>query len=241
VAAAWLTALLLFDVRRGRHLVMCTENTPELEPGGSSRQMRLLSLALPLGLVTTIASVNLHMPRYFVHAHLGEHELGIFSAIAYAAGCLAIVGDSLAISAIPRLARLYACGQHAEYRNLLLRLLAFGCAAGLIGVAVARGMGAWLLRLFYNADYAAQSHLFTLLMAAAGIHFAASMLTSGITSARHFRIQVPLYLLVAGSTALGCALWIPVMGLTGAALGVICGAVVRLLLAAIVVGYLLNR
>jgi O-antigen/teichoic acid export membrane protein len=251
VALAWTAALLLFDVRRGRLLVSCTEGdsrsegvSPAESAGtakrtGSTRQARLLTLALPLGLVTTIASVNLHMPRYFVHAHMGEHELGIFSAIAYAAGSLTLVGDSLAISAVPRLARLYAGGRRVEYRALLLRLLAIGSAVGLIGLAVARGMGAWLLRIFYNRDYAAQSHLFTLLMAAAAIHFAASMLTSGITSARRFRIQVPLYLLVAGSTALGCALWVPAMGLTGAALGVICGAAVRLVLAAAVVGWLL--
>jgi O-antigen/teichoic acid export membrane protein len=240
VAAAWLSVLLLFDVRHGRRLVACTECSGEPETG-ASRQARLLSLALPLGLVTTIASINLHMPRYFVHARMGEHELGIFSAIAYAAGCLTIVGDSLGISAVPRLARLYASGKIGEYRSLLMRLLAIGCAIGLAGLAVARGMGAWFLRIFYNADYAAHSHLFTLLMAAAALHFAASMLTSGITSARYFRIQVPLYVLVAGATALGCALWVPTMGLTGAALGVICGAAVRLLLAGTVVGYLLNQ
>jgi O-antigen/teichoic acid export membrane protein len=179
------------------------------------------------------------MPRYFVHAHMGEHELGIFSAIAYATGCLSIVGDSLGNSAVPRLSRLYAGGRFAEYRRLLFRLLAIGCVIGLAGLAFARGMGAWLLRFFYNADYAAQAPLFTLLMTGAAIHFAASMLTSGITSARRFRIQVPLYLAVAGSTALGCALWVPTMGLTGAALGVICGAVVRLLLAGAVISYLL--
>jgi O-antigen/teichoic acid export membrane protein len=241
IAAAWMAALLLFDVRRGRRLVACTESAaPEAAPlAGHTRQLRLLSLALPLGLVTTIASINLHMPRYFVHAHMGEHDLGIFSAIAYATGCLTIIGDSLGISAVPRLSRLYAGGRMTEYRALLFRLLAVGCAVGLAGMAFARGMGEWLLRIFYNADYAAQSHLFTLLMVAAAIHFAASMLTSGITSARRFRIQVPLYLLVAGSTALGCARWVPTLGLTGAAFGVICGAATRLLLAGAVVGYLL--
>jgi O-antigen/teichoic acid export membrane protein len=239
VALAWMATLLLFDVRRGRCMVACTESPGDEVRGGLLRQTRLLSLALPLGLVTTIASINLHMPRYFVHAHMGERELGIFSAIAYATGSLTIVGDSLGNSAVPRLARLYAGGRLAEYRALLFRLLAIGCAIGLTGLAIARGMGAWLLRFFYNADYAAQSHLFTLLMTAAAIHFAASMLTSGITSARRFRIQVPLYLLVAGSTALGCARWVPTMGLAGAALGVICGAAVRLLLAGAVVGYLL--
>lgn len=239
MAVAWVASLLLFDVRRGRRLVAGTESPVDQERGGSLRQVRLMSLALPLGIVTTIASINLHMPRYFIHARMGEHELGIFSAIAYAAGTLTIVGDSLSISAIPRLSRLYAGGRLAEYRSLLLRLTAIGCAVGLAGLAITHGIGAWLLTLFYNADYAADSGIFTVLMAAAALHFVASILTCGITSARCFRIQVPLYVLVAGATAWGCARWIPTMGLAGAALGVTFGAAVRLLLSGLVMAYLL--
>jgi len=235
VALTWVASLLFFDVRRGQHLVGCTEPAGA-KRGGLWRQIHLASVALPLGIVTTIASINLHMPRYFVHAHLGEQKLGIFSALAYATVSMTLVGDSMGSSAIPRLSRLYAAGEMAAYRALLLRLLAVGCAAGLAGLAVARGMGAWLLTVFYNADYAHQSRVFVVLMSAAAIHFAASMLTAGITSARRFRIQVPLYLLVTGATALGCAHWVPAMGLEGAALGVVCGAVVRLLLAACILG-----
>ena len=238
VAVAWAGALLLFDFRRGRKLVASTEAAPSRVRAGF-RHGRLLSVALPLGLVTALASINLHMPRYFVDAHMGERELGIFSAMAYATVVLTLVGDSLGASAIPRLSRFYASGDLARYRALLLRLLAGGSVIALSGLAIARSCGAWLLKMVYNADYAAQSRVFTLLMAGAALHFAASMLTSGITSARCFVIQVPLYLLVAGATALGCARWTPALGLTGAAFGVICGAAVRLALAGVIVAYLL--
>ena len=217
-------------------LVTSTEGPSGADWGGLSRQARLVYLALPLGVVTTIASINLHMPRYFIHARMGEQQLGIFSAMAYATVSLTLIGDSLGNSAIPRLSRLYADGQLAAYRSLLFRLLLTGCAIGLSGLAIVRAFGPWLLQVFYNADYAPYSGVFTLLMAAAAIHFAASMLTAGITSARCFRIQVPLYLLVAGATAWGCARWVPSLGLTGAALGVICGAAMRLLTAAAILG-----
>jgi len=237
VALVWALTLVLFDVRRGRQLIACTESPTGCD--GSLRSIGLITLALPLGMVTTIASVNLHMPRYFVHSHMGEHQLGIFSAMAYATVALTLVGDSLGNSAIPRLSRLYAAGAMTEYRALILRLLAIGCAGGLAALGIAQGFGAWLLRFFYSADYAAHSRAFTLLTAAAALHFAASMLTSGITSARRFLVQVPLYLLVAASTAWGCARWVPLLGLEGAALGVLCGGAVRLLLAAAVMGRLL--
>lgn len=239
MAVVWTAVLVLFDMRHGWRLVACTEKPRQKVSKGFPRLAQLLSLALPMGIVTTIASVIFHMPRYFVHSFMGEHELGIFSAIAYATGSLTIVGDSLATSAVPRLARLYADGRVPEFRSLLLRLVAVGCGIGVLGLVVAHGAGAWLLTIFYNADYARQSPIFTILMGAAALHFAASMLTSGITSARWFRIQVPLYLVVAGATAWGCAYWVPKTGLTGAALGVLCGAAVRVLLAAAVMTYVL--
>jgi O-antigen/teichoic acid export membrane protein len=148
------------------------------------------------------------------------------------------VGDSLGNSAIPRLSKHYAAGESIKYRRLILRMLAAGAAIGLTGVAFAWGFGARLLAIFYSPDYAAYSGVFTLLVAAAAVHFAASMLTSAITSARRFAIQAPLYLLVAGSTAWGCARWTPKLGLTGAALGVVCGASVRLVLAAVILHFL---
>jgi O-antigen/teichoic acid export membrane protein len=240
LAFAWLGALLFFDVRRGRRLLARTERVSEPAPSrGAKRQWTLLWLALPMGVVTTLASINLHMPRYFIHARLGEHQLGIFSAMAYATVAMTLVGDSLGNCAIPRMSRLYAAGKDAEFRLLLFRLFVLGSAIGLTGLFIAWGIGAWLLTMVYSPEYAAYARVFVLLMAAAAVHFAASMLTSGITSARCFRIQVPLFALVAISTAIGCARWVPTIGLTGGALAVIGGASTRLVLAAAVLGYLL--
>jgi O-antigen/teichoic acid export membrane protein len=240
LALAWLGALVFFDVRRGRNMVTRTERPSQTQRADRFQRLRkLLGLALPLGIVTTIASVNLHMPRYFIHARMGEHQLGLFSALAYATVAMTLVGDSLGNCAIPRMSKLYAGGKLAEFRTLLLKLLAIGCVLGLSGVAIAKGIGAWLLTIVYSPEYAAHSRVFVLMMAAAAIHFAASMLTSGITSARRFRIQVPMFALVAASTAVGCAQWIPSMGLAGGALAAIGGAAVRLVLAAAVAGYLL--
>jgi len=232
VALAWAVVLVLFDARRGRHLVAWTEQPGENVHAGLLRYARLLLVALPLGIVTTVASLNLHMPRYFIHARMGERALGIFSAMAYATVSLTLIGDSLGNAVIPRLSRLFAAGQFDQYRALLLKLFAIGVAIGSSALALAATAGTWLLTIFYNTEYAAYAGAFTLLMAATAIHFAASMLTAGITSARRFRIQAPLYILVACSTAWGCARFVPAMGLAGAAVGVIIGAVVRLLLAA---------
>jgi O-antigen/teichoic acid export membrane protein len=248
LALVWLAALLFFDVPRGRRFV--ADSARSGEPAGPAiersaaqryqRQWNLMRMALPLGISTTMAALNLHMPRYFIQARLGERQLGIYSAMAYATVAMILVADSLGHSAIPRLSRLYAGGRLVEFRSLLLRMVAAGGGLGLAGLAVARFMGVPLLTLLYGREYAAHYRIFLVLILATAIHCVASMLTSAVTSARCFRVQVPLYALVVGSNALACARWVPAAGLAGGAAAMAVAAAVHLVLGAAVVGWLLR-
>jgi O-antigen/teichoic acid export membrane protein len=240
LAMAWLVTLVFFDARQARALLARSETSRTVSPTGLRRRWNLMSLALPLGIVTTIASINLNMPRYFIQSSLGEHALGVFSAMAYATVAMTLVSDSLANCVIPRMSRLYAGGQRTEFRSLLLKLLAAAAILGLAGLGIAQAAGPWLLTIVYSAEYAAQARVFVVLMLATAIHFVASMLTTGITSARCFRIQVPIFALMAASNAWVCARWVPKAGLAGGAMGMVAGAAVRLVLAGIVVAYLLS-
>jgi O-antigen/teichoic acid export membrane protein len=232
LALAWLATLLLFDVRRGRRFA--SRWAP-----GFHLPWNLMRLAMPLGIVTTMASINLNMPRYFIHARMGEHQLGIFSAMAYATVAMTLVSDSMGHCTIPRLARLYAGGRRAEFRSLLVKLLSMSATLGLAGVAVVQVMGARLLTLFYGTAYAAHSRIFILLMFATALQCVAGVLSSGIMSARCFRIQVPMLALVVGSGALACARWVPTAGLAGGAAAMIVSSAVYLALASAVMAYLL--
>jgi O-antigen/teichoic acid export membrane protein len=249
LALVWLAALFLFDLRRGRRFLQSEERfgrlsvwrfwrQPERRAYGFRRQVALMQLALPLGVVTTLASLNLNMPRYFIEARMGEHQLGIFSALAYGTVVITIVGDALGHCAIPRLSRLYAAARLAEFRAALLRLSTVGGLLGLTGLAIAQVIGAQLLRIFYSPEYADSSKVFVLLMLATAIHCVAGMLTSGILSARRFSIQVPIFALTAASTAFACSVWVPMLGLIGGAFAMIAGAVVRLILSTAIAGYL---
>jgi O-antigen/teichoic acid export membrane protein len=114
-----------------------------------------------------------------------------------------------------------------------------GCALGLAGIMVAQVMGTRLLAIFYSPEYAADSRIFVVLMLATAIHCVAGMLTSGILSARCFRVQVPMFALVVASSALACYRLVPTAGLMGGAEAMVVGAVVRLVLSAAVVAYIL--
>src|SRR5207245_11212641 len=94
LAAIWLVVLLCFDAPRGRRLA---PSAGAAQPAGDRKsrwsqvlpkfnraaQWKLARLALPLGLVMTLFTLNQNMPRYFIHSRWGEYQLGIFSAMAY--------------------------------------------------------------------------------------------------------------------------------------------------------------
>ncbi len=200
-----------------------------------------MRLALPMGLVTTIAALNLNMPRYFIHHGFGEHQLGVYSAMAYATVAIVVVSDSLGNSAIPRLARLYAAGRLVEFRALMWKLLSAGVALGLTGFAIGRALSTRLLTFFYGPEYSARSGTFQVLILATSIYCIANVFTCGITSTRYFAIQVPLFALVAIANALACAAWVPAFGLDGGAAAMVVASTVHLVLGAIVLSYLLLR
>ena len=230
----WLAVLVGFDMPNARGLI------GEAAPARTSmpRLWKLARVALPMGIVTTVASVNLQIPRYFVHSWMGERNLGIFSALAYTTVAMTLVGDSLGQCVVSRLSNLFAKGHHADFAAHIRLLLLMATVVGLSGVAIAHFCGSRILTLIYSPEYAEHARVFALLTVGAAIHFVASMLTVAITATRNFAVQVPMYVAMAAITALGCARWIPSWGLQGAAFAVIGGAVVRLMVAAGVVRHI---
>src|SRR5579859_201595 len=188
----------------------------------------------------TVVSLILNMPRYFIHARFGEHQLGIFSALAYTTVVVATFADALGHATIPRMARFYANGNLVGFRASLLHLVALGAAFSLAGFVVVRFLGARLLTTLFSAEYADHAEVFVWLVAAAGISCIASLLNSGITSAQCFRIQVPMFLLVVGSNALACTWLVPSIGLQGAALAMVIASLVHLAAACGILVYLFS-
>jgi len=241
VSSVWLLALWLYDARQARRILGVSQKRAAVFAGGTprSRQWHLLRLAFPLGVVTALASVNLNIPRYFIYAQKGGQQLGVFSAMAYATVAITLISDSLGHASIPKLSRLYAERRLGEFRSLLVRLLVACTVLGVTALAAAQIAGGRLLTIIYSREYASHSNVFTVLILATVLNGIASMLTCGITSARCFGIQVPLFAMAAASSVLGCILWVPAHGLTGGAAAMVCGAAVRLVLSVLVAYYLL--
>jgi O-antigen/teichoic acid export membrane protein len=245
LAMAWGLVLFGWDIRNGRLILKNSSHGREgedllvadAEPAKSQNPLyprwegktlsKLLLLALPLGFVMMLISLNTNIPRYFIERYLGERELGIFAAMSYLMVVGQMVVSALAESATPRLAKYYAAGNGNAFLRLLLKLTAIAALPGGAGVALALVAGKQLLTFLYQPEYAQYVEVFVLLMVAAGINYTFAFLGYGRTAARYFLIQAPLSCLVTSASAITCFWLIPQAGLKGAAIALIVGAIVE--------------
>jgi O-antigen/teichoic acid export membrane protein len=236
---AWAIVLIGYDIPSGAFMLNTSLGAPQSGVSEKSnlavlirprwhweKLKKLIWLALPLGFVMMLISLNTNIPRYFIERYLGERELGFFAAISYLMVATGMVIGALGQSASPRLAQYYAAGNSIAFRKLLLKLVGIGLLMGVTGVLVVLVAGREILTIFYRPEYAEYIDIFLLVMVTTAISDVGSFLGYGMTSARYFRIQMPLFFTVTASSAIACFWLIPSMGLRGAAISLLIGAIV---------------
>lgn len=225
LAVVWVGVLLGYDLQNGLKIAKTVR--PQWQV---STLKQLIWLTLPLGIVMMLISLNLNIPRYIIERELGKQELGIFAALGYLMVLGNMVVGALGESASPRLAKYYATGNRGAFQGLLLRLVAIALLIGICVVFIALVAGEPILTLLYQPEYARYTNLFVWLMVAAGIGYIASFLGYGMTAARYFRVQVPLFISTALVSALACLWLLPIFGLQGAAIALILAGIIQTLI-----------
>ncbi|BAY86803.1 polysaccharide biosynthesis protein [Calothrix parasitica NIES-267] len=220
---AWAVVLVGCDIRNG---TLILNRAPKIRLNWKT-VTKLVWLCLPLGLVKMLISLNANVPRYFIEEYLGERQLGIFAALAYLMVAGNMVIFALGESASPRLAKYYAAQNITAFRGLLLKLVGLAALIGGTAIVVAQVAGTELLTLLYRPEYAENKNLFVLLMVAAAIGYMSSFLGYGMTAARYFRVQTPLFIIVTATSAMTCLWLLPTQGLIGAAKALIFAAIVQ--------------
>jgi len=242
LVASWTALLVLFDIRRGLQLFpRSTWQSRLTSQDGRARARTLIRATIPLGFVTSLVALNLHVPRYFIQAHWGEHYQGVFSAIAYTTVIVMLVADALGHTAIPRLARFYIAGEMAKFRSLIVKLVMFMLVAGAGGVVMAAVIGRYSLAAVFGQEYADYSGLLTWLMTAGLLTSIATVLTVGMTAARVFRAQVAMFSVVVGTNIAACALLVPRLGVLGAALAPVMSGLIHVLIAGVLIFHVSSR
>jgi O-antigen/teichoic acid export membrane protein len=237
MALVWLLQLLLYDARSAVRILRARPRPRWHWP----TLRRLAWLALPLGVTMLLISLNANIPRYVMERTWGEAELGIFAALSYLIVAGNTIIGALGQAASPRLAAYYADANARTFRGLLLRLVGIGALLGAAAVTAALLLGAPLLALIYGPAYAAHADVFVLVMLAGGLAYVSSFLGYGMTAARFFKAQTPLFLLVVSVTAAGSLLLIPPLGIRGAALALIVSFSVQLTASLLLNLYALRR
>ena len=251
LTATWGLVWATYDARWGRRMLetqppssgqpLTGEDDPLKPRFAAARQWSLLRLALPLGVVMLLLALYANIPRYFIQHYMGEESLGAYSAMAYAMVAVTGVAEALGHSATPRLSRYFAGGQIARFRSLLMKLLGFGIALGAAAIATVSLGGSRILTLLYRPQYAEHTDVFVWLTVAAALTCVAWMLNFGLTAARHFKIQVPMFAAILLTTTAGCYLLVPMMGMRGAAVSLALGALAHVVLASAVLAWVLVR
>jgi O-antigen/teichoic acid export membrane protein len=238
LVAIWSLVFAIYDVRQA-----CAV----LEPNEGffafrwSHLKQLAILSAPLGIVMTMNSLNVNIPRYILEHSLGEANLGIFASLAYLLVAISVVINALGQAVSSRLSRMFADGELHRFRSLLFRLEGFALLVLIAGPPVARLVGGPLLTFLYRPEYSRHVDLFVIMVATAGVLSISSFLGYANTAARNFRLQVPVICSSTGATTLCAFILIPRFGMTGGAFALLIGAGVQLTGAAVILRWQLNR
>ena len=226
--AGRLLVLLLWDCRTSAYIEAASRRSTAVQDMSSTEMTSLLRLAIPLGVISTLGAFNTSIPRYFIEAHQGSVELGIFSAVASLLSIGMLVISALGQSMFVPVARACQTRNRGALRSAITQSTVVAAALGACLIAVAALLGREVLVVLFRAEYSAHADVLVRLMVAGGVAFLASAQGYIITAARHLHTQIPVLVASGAVSAVACFLLVPTSGAKGAADAVLAGALVQL-------------
>lgn len=219
----WTAVLLAYDLWRAREVM--GEAHAFFRVRGIALK-KLLVLCVPVGVVMTLSSVNVNLPRYLLVKYMGQAELGIFASMAYLVIAATLIINALGESATARLARMFANHDRAGFWRVMQTLLLTAAVIPVAGVPIALLFGHKLLTLLYRPEYAEHVSVLVILVVTTGLTAVGSFMGYGLTATRSFRIQPVILGTTTLMTLVLCVLMIPRLGLNGAALALLGSGIV---------------
>lgn len=245
MAVVWFASFAAYDLVTARRVLRLLASAG----GGAERLaprfgwgsiLRLSWIALPLGIVMGLISLQPNIPRYVVQGYWGEEALGYFGALVYPVVAATLVITALGQSASPRLARHYLDDLPA-YRALLRKLLLLGAGLGTAMVVGTLLLSGPVLTLLYGSEYAAYGWAFVVVAVAGAIQMMTSAWGYGLTAARVFRMQVLLVGVACVAAAIAAFVFVPRWGVMGAAVSMLVTSVVSCLAFGLAIRWTVDR
>ncbi len=234
LALGWSAVFVFYDLPRASRILAARGVEGGLRPRWSARTLtRLVWLALPLGIVTTLMSLMASIPVIFIEKLRGAGELGIYTALAYSYAASHRIASAMGEAASARLARHYADGRKRAFVRVLGGLLLLASSGGAAGVALAFFAGRPLLALLYGPVYGERADLLLGFMLVAMLSDLGIVFDYTMTAMRRLKVQPLLCGVAFLIYAALCARLIPTRGLGGAVLAL---GIVSLLQGAVTLG-----
>lgn len=152
----------------------------------------LLRIAAPMGLVLFMVTLNSSVPQLIGGHFLGQYDLGLFAAGWYIVMATSLFSTALGQSISLHLARWHQAGEFRRFRRMVWQASVPGPLLGIIGAVMASKAGDFLLTTLYSSEFGGTATLLATLALTAGVGFTVSILGYAMTSARSFRLQIPL-------------------------------------------------
>jgi len=226
----WVAVLVWHDLPRATRIRTSSAGKPRVSHG----DWRLLWLALPMGLVMLIDSLNQNVPRYFIESFEGTAQLGIYVAMAYVIQFGGLIVFSLGAPLASVMARDYSeRRRRRSFVRSAVGLIVLTAGLGALGVLFAWLVGPSFLRLVYSEPFAAAADVFVWVMAGAAFHYIILACNNVLTAARWLRAQPIIWGVALASTTAAAWAFVPMHGITGAAQAFVVGVAVG---AAVAVG-----
>lgn len=220
---AWLLVFLLFDLRMVKGYKI-----KKYFNFNKSTLYRLFILALPLGIVTMLGSLNTNIPRYVIEHYLGLELLGVFGAIAYLLAGTGKFSSAISQTVSPRLARYYAENNKVYFIKLFNKILFINCLIGMLGILVVLIMGKELLTVMYTEEYGQYNQLFIWIMILSLFINLSNVFGVGVTSMRMFASQLPIHIIKLLVIIISSIFFIKYFGMIGAAWALIISTLVSI-------------
>ena len=197
-AATGTLVLLGFDCPRGAKVLGL--HTGIWMPRFDRRVLlQLTRIALPLGMVSMIISINANLPRYLLEHSLGEGAVGIFAALSQPTIAGGIVMAALGHSIMPRMARGFASGNLNYLTKMVRRLMGLGALLGGVMMVGVWGWGREIISLIYRPEYAEHQAALLWLMVAGIIGYVSSGLGYGLNATRAYSRYLVFYFFSAAA------------------------------------------
>jgi O-antigen/teichoic acid export membrane protein len=183
--------------------------------------------SLPLAFKVMLVSLDTNVTRYFVTGMASLSAGGVFGLVASGAGAASMVGKALNQSVSAKLGRLATAGEPRPFLSFVRRLQLLYLVLGAAGIGFTIVAGGPLLALV-RPDLLAYQAVLTLVAVSVALDMQNGIVDMSLVAARRIAPLAPACGISVATSAVGCWLMIPSYGLTGAAMAMTSGRVMRM-------------